>query len=116
MHQRNPDDPSANKGVGQLKLSVDFAVARKGQPPRPPLLATDAIPIGSSLTIQAMRAQSRVAIDLPKQAMIAALPPVQPSATLIDHGGSVHVLVQASLATDSYALFQEAGDEDMVVG
>jgi len=116
MHQRNPDDPAANKGIGQLKLSVDFAVARNGQPPRPPLLATDVMPAGAALIVQAMMAQSRVAIDLPAQAVIAALPSVQSSATLLDHGGIAHVLVQASLATDSYALFQEAGGEDTPVG
>jgi hypothetical protein len=116
MHQRNPDDPATNKGIGQLKLSVDFVVARTGQPPRPPRLATDVMPAGTTLTIQAMMAQSRVAIDLPAQAVIAALPSVQSSATLLDHGGTAHVLVQASLATDSYALFQEEDGEDTPVG
>jgi hypothetical protein len=113
VHQRDPNDPNANKGIGQLKLEVDFAVAREGQPPRPPVLATGAIPIGTTLAIQAMVAQSRVAIDLPAQAVIAAIPTTQLATALVDHGGTAHVLVQASLATDTYALFQEGAPDDV---
>ncbi len=115
-HKPDPVDPAANKGVGQLKLEVDFAVARDGQPPLPPALATGAIPIGATLFIQAMVAQSRIAIDLPAQAVIAAVPTMQLSAALVDHGGTVHVLVQASLGSDTYALLQEGVPDDIPIG
>ena len=36
-HQPDPDNVAPNKGVGQLKLEVDFAIARAGQPPLRPL-------------------------------------------------------------------------------
>jgi len=115
-HKRNPDDPTANKGIGQLKLDVDFAVSRTGQPPLPPLLDSGVLPVGTTLTVQAMVAQSRVAIDLPAPAIIAAVPDAQLSAPLVDHGGITHVLVPASLATDSYALFTEGMPDDVPVG
>jgi len=116
FHKRNPSDAAANKGIGQLKLEVDFAVTRSGQPPLPALLDSGAIPVGAALTVQAMMAQSRVAIDLPAPAIIAAIPATQLSAALVDHGGTTHVLVQASLATDSYALFTEGATDDVPVG
>lgn len=115
-HKRSPDDPTANKGIGQLKLEVDFAVTRTGQPPLPPVLDSGSIPVGATLTVQAMMAQSRVAIDLPAPAIIAAVPATQLSTPLVDHGGTVHVLVQASLATDNYALFTEGVPDDVPVG
>jgi hypothetical protein len=115
-HKRNPDNTAANKGIGQLKLEVDFAVARTGQPPLPPLLDSGIIPVGTALTVQAMMAQSRLAIDLPAPAIIAAVPAPQLSAPLVDHGGTTHVLVPASLATDSYALFTEGMPDDVPVG
>ncbi len=37
-HKPSANDPTANKGIGQLKLEVDFALTRAGQPPLPPLL------------------------------------------------------------------------------
>ncbi len=115
VHRRNPGN-GINKGIGQLKLEVDFVVARAGQPPLPPVLDSGVIPIGATLAVQAMVAQSRVTIDLPAQAVIAAVPATQLSAPLVDHGGTAHVLVQASLATDSYALFQEGAPDDVPVG
>jgi len=115
-HKRSPDDATANKGIGQLKLEVDFAVTRTGQPPLPPLLDSGIIPVGATLTVQAMMAQSRVAIDLPAPAIIAAVPAAQLSAPLVDRGATTHVLVPASLATDSYALFMEGATDDVPVG
>jgi len=116
VHKRDPDDPAANKGIGQIKLEVDFVMAREGQPPLPPVLATGPIPVGATLAIQAMVAQSRVTVDLPSQAVIAPVPATQLPATLVDHSGVAHVLVQASLATDSYALFQEGARDHELVG
>ncbi|GLH76291.1 hypothetical protein SSBR45G_11990 [Bradyrhizobium sp. SSBR45G] len=116
VHQRSPDDPAANKGIGQLELEVDFAVARDGQPPLPPIVDTGAAAVGSSWTVGAMVAQSRVGIDLPNPVVIAAVPAAQLTAGLIDRGGIAHVAVPASAATDSYALFQEAMPNDVAIG
>jgi len=56
VHQQSPDDETASKGIGQLKLEVDFAITREGQPPLPPVLATAPIAAGAALTISAMAA------------------------------------------------------------
>ena len=112
IHQTDPDNVAPYKGVGQLKLEVDFAVARDGQPPLPPVLAAAAIPVGTTLAIQAMMAQSRVAIDLAAQAVIGPAVNAALQAPLVDHGGTAHVLVNASRAGDSYALFREGAPAD----
>ncbi|CCD92152.1 hypothetical protein BRAO375_1920032 [Bradyrhizobium sp. ORS 375] len=116
VHQRSPDDPNASKGIGALELEVDFAVTREGQPPLPPVVDTGAAAIGSSWTVAAMKAQSRIGIDLPNPVVIAAVPAAQLTAALIDRGGTAHVTVPASTASDSYALFQEAAPNDVAIG
>ncbi|MGC2776846.1 MAG: hypothetical protein WA418_14555 [Bradyrhizobium sp.] len=116
VHQRSPDDPGANKGIGQLELEVDFAVTRDGQPPLPPVVETGAVAVGTSWTIAAMVAQSRVGIDLPTPVVIAAIQPAQLISGLIDRGGIAHVTVQASAASDTYALAQEAVPDDVAIG
>ena len=116
VHQRSPDDPNSNKGVGQLELEVDFAVTHDGQPPLPSLVDTGPVAVGTSWTFAAMMAQSRVGIDLPDPAVITAVAPAQLSAGLIDRGGIVHVTVPASAAADSYALWQEAAPDDVPIG
>ncbi len=110
FHQRSPDDATANKGVGQLELEVDFAVTRDGQPPLPPVVETGSVAVGTSWTIAAVMAQSRVGIDLPNPAVIAPVAAAQLAANLIDRGSIAHVVVQASAATDTYALTQEPND------
>jgi len=112
MHQPDPDNVAPNKGIGQLKFEVDFAIARDGQPPLPPVLAAGAIPVGTTLAVQAMMAQSRVAIDLAAQAVIGPAVNAALQAPLVDHGGTAHVLVKASRAGDSYALFREGAPAD----
>lgn len=116
VHQRSPEDANVNKGIGQLELEVDFAVTRDGQPPLPPVVETGASAVGTSWTIGAMMAQSRVGIDLPNPAVIAAVPAAQLTAALIDRGSIAHVMVSASAASDSYALSQETSADDIAIG
>lgn len=116
VHQRSPDDATANKGIGQIELEVDFAVTRNGQPPLPPIVDTGAVAIGTSWTIGAMMAQSRVGIDLPNPLVITAVPAAQLATGLVDRGGTAHVTVPASAAGDSYALAQEAMPDDVPIG
>ncbi|BAM90274.1 hypothetical protein S58_42890 [Bradyrhizobium oligotrophicum S58] len=116
VHQRSADDAAANKGIGQIELEVDFAVTRNGQPPLPPSLDTGAVAVGTSWTIGAMMAQSRVGIDLPNPVVITAVPAAQLTAGLVDRGGVAHVTVPASAAGDSYALAQEGVPDDVPIG
>ena len=116
FHQRSPDDVTVNKGIGQLELEVDFAVTRDGQPPLPPVVETGSVAVGTSWTIAAMMAQSRVGIDLPNPAVVTAVAPAQLSEGLIGRGGIAHVTVQVSAPADSYALWQEATPDDTPIG
>lgn len=115
-HQPDPEGLSPSKGVGQLKLGVDFVVARDGQPPLPPVLATGAIPVGTTLAVQAMKAQSRASTDLAAPAVIAPVANVALVAALVDHGGVAHVQVPASGAADRFALYRETVPEDTPEG
>jgi len=77
---------------------------------------TGAVAVGTSWTIGAMMAQSRVGIDLPNPVVITAVPAAELTAGLIDRGGIAHVTVPASAAGDSYALAQEAMPDDVAIG
>jgi hypothetical protein len=77
---------------------------------------TDPLPAGTDLSISAVMAQSRVAIELPARAKIAPVPKTTLSSQHIQPGGTVTVTVEASLVTDSYALYQEDGSTDQPIG
>ena len=116
VHQVDPTGVSPWKGIGQLKLEVDLAVTRTGQPPQPPMLTTGSRPVGTALAIQAMRAQSRIAIDMKATAVIAPVTNVALQAALVDYGASAQVTVPASSVTDRFALFRELPDGDQPDG
>jgi len=61
-------------------------------------------------------AQSRIAIDLAAQAVIGPAVKAAPQSPLVDFGGTAHVLVAASRAADSYALFREGTPADKPEG
>jgi len=111
VHQSDPLGESPFKGIGQIKLEVDFTVARGGQPPLPPLLAGEPIPVGTTLAIQAMRAQSRASVDLAATATILPVPNVALNAPLYDAGAVAQIQVPASRVGDNFALYRAGTDE-----
>jgi hypothetical protein len=77
FHKRDDENPSENKGVGKLKLDIDFVVAADrppGQvdrsanlaeiPPVPPQLQTSPLQSGTALHVRAVKAQTRVGAPL----------------------------------------------------
>src|SRR6185312_652335 len=115
-HQPDPEGLSPWKGIGQMKLEVDFAVARPGQPPLPPVLAAGALPVGTTLAIQAMKAQSRATADMAATASIDAVPAVALQAALVDYAAPAQMRVSGSQAGEQYALWREAATGDVAGG
>lgn len=113
VHKHDAADATVNKGLGQLKLEVDYVIARDQAtpspadlphtPPPPPRLATPVITAGATLSFRATKAQTRVTADLAATATIDPLPDVKADA-LIDYGGAATVTVGASRQSDGYTL------------
>lgn len=117
FHKRDDQDTTQNKGVGQLGVQIDFAVAtdrdaapagRQGDPsglfPRPPLLNITPVASGSSLSSRAVKAQTAVETPMTIAAQIAAVPAIRPDQAVVDYGGTATILIPASKPGDQYQL------------
>nr|VFK77830.1 MAG: hypothetical protein BECKSD772D_GA0070982_100244 [Candidatus Kentron sp. SD] len=81
FHKQDENDSALNKGIEQSKIGVGFVISRVGSdesdtdlartPPPSPLLEIGAIPDGATaLTVRAVKAQTRVAVEMNQQAAI----------------------------------------------
>ena len=116
FHQRDDRNPVQNKGLEQLALGLDFAVA--GDPanalpglanpatvaPLDPSLVAPAWPLGTELTVWASRAQTGLQAMLAKHAIVAPLPTIALAAEVLDFGASAQVTVRASVKGERYQL------------
>ena len=134
VHQRDGLAAGSNKGVGQLAVGIDLAVARDVDPsteppadpatarslqtPRPPRLLLPTLPNADAangvdgatvLLVQAVKAQTGLDATLPGRLLLPALPPVAAvSPAFVAPGASASVLLDNSLVTDLHQL-QRAG-------
>jgi hypothetical protein len=120
FHARDAADPGQNKGVGQIAIGVDLAIARAAPAlggaavdpaetaPLPPLLDTGPIDAGTALRIRALRARTRVSALLTESAVLEAAPSVQPRAALVDHGARGELVVSASRADERHLILRAA--------
>lgn len=116
MHQRTDGDATVNKGLGQLVIGVDLAVATDAdapatllpdqQAPAAPLLDLPAWPAGTRLAWQATKVHTGVAADLPQQALLPALPAIRLVADWVAPGASAQVQVTDSDAALRYQVGQ----------
>jgi hypothetical protein len=117
FHKRDDQDTTRNKGVGQLGIQIDFAIAADpdatpaGRPndlslvsPRPPLLNITPVAIGSSLSSRAVKAQTEVEAPMTIAAQIAALPVIRADQAVVDFGGTATILIVASKPGEQYQL------------
>lgn len=118
VHRRDADDARFNKGLGQLKLNVDFVLATDPPadtavlppaeaPPAMPVLAGPPLAVGTRIALTAIKAQSRVGADLAAEAEIGAAPPALLEAAVIDHGQEARLTVIASRTDETYALLRD---------
>lgn len=116
FHKRDERDPVFNKGIDQLKLEIDFVVARSRipgptidlarTPPEPPaLLFTDVLPVDIDLYIRAVKARTRVATPLVRPVPVAAPPVIRAQETLVNYGAFTRLQVIESVVGDKYQPF-----------
>jgi hypothetical protein len=115
FHKRDEHDDRVNQGLGQLPMEVDFVVARPlppalvgadlaQVPPQLPLIDTGSLPVNSLLTIQAVKAQTRLATALDETLEIPAGPEIEPESPVIDYDTSTRIRIIASRARERYQL------------
>jgi hypothetical protein len=106
FHKRH-GSPPLNKGVGELAVGVDFAIAappeglvgdRGATAPRLPLLDIPALAGGDSLAVRAVKAQTGVEVPLTPQAQIPKLPAIQADPAIVDYGASTKIVAAESTA------------------
>jgi hypothetical protein len=104
FHKRQ-GNPPLNKGVGELAVGVDFAIAaapegmvgdRGAAAPRPPLLDIPALAGGDALAVRAVKAQTGVEVPMTPQARVPKLPAIQADPAIADYGASAKIVAGES--------------------
>lgn len=118
VHKTDERDATLNKGLEQLRIEVDFAISRAtlrpattpaelaSTPPLTPLLSTAPLIAGTTLYLRAIKAQTRVAVNLPQTAQITTVPEIRAESAAVPRGSTATIVVRASIAGDRYQLFQ----------
>jgi hypothetical protein len=121
FHKRDEANVRLNKGLGQLAIEVDLAIAtdpplggpsaptsRAELPPVPPILDLAPLNLDATLHVHAVKAQTQVAADLDKMAQVPSLPEIRPEQSPVDYGAKASLRVIASRVGETYQpLFNE---------
>lgn len=114
FHQRDEHDTTQNKGVDQLGVEIDLTLAAEPEVPlapgadlakvfpRLPLLDITPLPVGTRLACRAVKAQTKVEVEMAQLALIAAVPSIRAEQTVIDYGGSAKIVIPGSQPEDQY--------------
>ncbi len=118
FHKKDEWNPIFNKGLGQLKVEVDLVVPRDLAQdssasateaaktfPADPLVEIQNIPLGSTLSLLAVKAQTGIEQLLTQQAVIPALPDISFEKMVIPTGTAAKVIVTDSQVGERYQLF-----------
>ncbi len=70
IHERDADDPTVYKGVSQLAVGVNLAVAPNDFPPETPIFTAGDVPSGTPLYVRAVKAQTGVEIELEQPVIV----------------------------------------------
>ncbi len=115
FHKVDASDPATNKGINQLRLSVDFVLERdplaatdtspSQTRPLPPLLDLGPQALGISLFVRAMKARTRVSVPVSQTAEIPAAPVIKLDQDSVTSGSTVNIVVVASAKTETYQPF-----------
>ncbi|MEM8964328.1 MAG: hypothetical protein AAGD38_22775, partial [Acidobacteriota bacterium] len=118
FHQLDPADPEENKGVGLLRIEGDFALAREPRPegkvptgvppfvrPPEPLLEFGGNALDLEIHIRAMKARTRVSVELSRVATIAEPPDIRFEEEVVNTGTPARILVLASRVGERYEPF-----------
>jgi hypothetical protein len=112
FHKQNQQDAPQNKGVGQLAIEIDFAIATDAKDgaganpalasPRAPVLDIPPFATGASLSIRAVKAQTAVETKMARAAQVPAIPAIRAEPAVVDYGASAKIVIPASDAADLY--------------
>jgi len=118
FHKKDDKNSSQNKGLGQIRIGIDFVVPRTlpvGEAPEEAdhakifpasaVLETAVLAAGTTLHFLAVKAQTRVSNPLLKTAEIATLPKIAFETAQVDAGKAAKAVVTASRVGDKYQLF-----------
>lgn len=116
FHKRDDVDANQNKGVGQLRIEVDAAMSRGPSKvpvsagdlaliaPLSPQLATPQLDAGATLSVRAVKAQTRVSVPMAKTATLLAVPSITAEPPSVPAGSPTKIVVHASAAGEQYQL------------
>lgn len=104
VHQRDEDTPGKWKGVGQMRVEADLVVSDERGGEAPPFTYTQPLPVGTTIFIRAVKAQSQLATPLLHTATIQPVPEITYVQAGVDAGASAKIRVQPSDSKDRYQL------------
>ncbi len=114
FHKRDDRESSQNKGVGQLGIEIDLAVATDPDVtdrgnlgpasvfPRAPLVSLTPVAADASLAVRAVKAQTGVEIPLGDVAVIRPVPVIRADPSLVDFSAVTRLVIAGSDAADQY--------------
>jgi hypothetical protein len=120
FHQRDDQDSRVNKGIGQLRIGVDLAVARDRTNAGDPTTTAPALPnldppapiaVGTELSVLARKAMSSLTAPLSRTAKLWPVPTI--TAAKVAPGSVATIVIVASVAGERYTLLR---DETTIAG
>jgi hypothetical protein len=114
FHKLDATDPTSNKGINQLRIGIDLALARDPNTPPAdlahtspllPLLDLGPQALDITLFVRAMKARSGVDVPLSQTALVPALPVIKLDQETVPIGTAAKIVVTASVKGESYRPF-----------
>lgn len=120
FHRHDVEDAGINRGIGQLEIEIDLAVAADPapgpvdpvldpslRPPEPPLLETGPLEAGTLLHVRAVKAQTGVQAAIERTARVVGLPTIRPDPPAVAQGDAARIVIAASRAGEHYQLARD---------
>lgn len=113
FHQVDDDDATQNKGVGQLGIGIDLVVAADRRQaggatdparirPQSPQIDLGARAAGVVWTVRAIKAQTRVSVEMPREASVPDLPIIKAESETVELGRETNILIERSRVDERY--------------
>ncbi len=114
FHKRDDQDNTQNKGVGQLGIEIDLAIATDPDAapsfatnlatvtPHLPLLGIAPRAAGDTLSSRAVKAQTLVETPMTPRALVAEVPAIGADQAVIDYGATASILIPTCNRDDLY--------------
>lgn len=116
FHQRDDVDARLNKGVDQLRVDGDLAIADTpaSEPvdlttaaPLPPAVDVAPLPPGAVLRVRARKAQSGLVAELVDVATLAPAPAIAREPATVAPGAAATIVIAASVVGERYRLLRD---------